>query len=325
MASGFLVALAAPAGAGRTPNYVHFGATSNVPLSVQWSSNLFEVGAAVAIVARSDSFADSLAAGALAGALNAPVLLNPAGEGLHSTIASELARLGVDDVLAIGGTAAVSPMAVADMEAEGYTVQRVAGENRVATAAAVMDLAFYDVSETLYLARAFGTGSSAFADSLGAGMLAGTGAAPLMITDTPTLSDETRAVIESHTSLTRVVIVGGTAAVSGTVETQLRGMGLDVERIAGATRFETAALVADRSFDPARSRVVAVVDGLSDNSWASGYPASAAGGGAVVLTNGNAVPDPTRSFLESQDTGTMYCAPEVGHDACIAAEALLNG
>jgi hypothetical protein len=177
----------------------------------------------------------------------------------------------------------------------------------------------------VYLARAFGTGSSAFADSLGAGMLAGSGAAPLVITDTATLSAETRAVIESHASLVRVVIVGGTAAISGAVETELRGMGLDVERVAGATRFETAALAADLSFDPARSRVVAVVDGLDDNSWASGYPASAAAGGAVVLTDGNSVPAPTRSFLASQDTGTMYCAPEVGHDACILAEDLLNG
>lgn len=102
-------------------------------------------------------------------------------------------------------------------------------------------------------------------------------------------------------------------------------MGLEVERIAGTTRFETAARIADQSFDPDRSRVVAVVDAFHTNSWASGFPASAAAGGAVVLSEGETLPAETESFLTSQDTGNLYCAPEVGHDACLAAEDLLNG
>jgi putative cell wall-binding protein len=325
LALATLVAASSPARAGGTGDYTHFGATNNVSLSVQFSQQLFGVGSSVAILVRSDSFADSLAAGALAGVLDAPVLMNPPGAGLDARISNELARLGVDLVVVVGGTAAVSDQTEADLASEGYTVSRRAGANRVATAAAVMAMSDYDGAETVYIARAFGTGSSGFADSLGAGMLAGTNGGPLVITDTATLSSETQAAIEARSSLTRAVIVGGTAAVSGAVESQLRGLGLDVERIAGATRFETAALTADQSFDPGRSRVVAIVDGLHTNSWASGYPASAAAGGAVVLSDGSSIPAPTRSFLESQATGIVYCAPEVTHEACEAADVFLNG
>jgi hypothetical protein len=184
----------------------------------------------------------------------------------------------------------------------------------------VMGQALYDGAEVVYIAR-----SDSFADSLGAGMLAGSGAAPLVITETARLTADTRAAIVDHPALTTAVIVGGTAAVSDAVAAELATLGLDVERVAGGSRFDTAALTADRSFDPGRSRVVALVDAFHADSWTSGYPASAAAGGAVVLSDGNTVPAPTRSFLSSQDDGVLYCAPEVGHDACLEAEALLNG
>src|SRR5688500_13864097 len=76
--------------------YRHFAAPTNVRVSVQWSEALFPSGATPAFVVRSDGFADSLAAGALAGSIGVPVLLNPPGGGLDPYIDAELARLGVD-------------------------------------------------------------------------------------------------------------------------------------------------------------------------------------------------------------------------------------
>lgn len=309
--------------------YTHFGASNNATLSRQWAKELFPSGATDAILVRSDNFADSLAAGALAGLIGAPVLMNPPGGGLNSDVAAALDELNALNVRVIGGTAAVSAQTVSDLEAAGYEVRRIAGENRVATGAAVMAEEEYDGSTFVYLARAFGDGSTAFADSLGAGMLAGTQGIPLLLTATESLSTETRDAITASPTVDTVFIVGGTAAVSPATEDQLVAMGLDVERIAGPDRFETAARVADLSFDPGRSGAIAVVDGLDANSWASGYPASAAAGGAVVLSAGDELPDATSSFLDSQattaTTDDLYCAPEVDHNACLAADAELNG
>lgn len=300
--------------------YTHFGASNSVSLSIQWSQALFGDGAApTVILARSDSFPDSLAAGALAGSIGAPVLLNPPGGGLDDRLAVELNRLGTASVRIIGGTAAVSEQTVADLEAAGITVQRRAGENRIATAVAVMQ-GEYGEPTAVYLARAFGDGSSAFADSLGAGMLAGTNGTPLLLTTTESLSPETRAALAG---VDLVVIVGGTAAVSPAVAQELRSMGIDVQRIAGVDRFETAAQIADESA-VADQPLIALVDGFHASSWVSGYAASVAAGGAVVLANANELPAPTSTFLSSQDGGELFCAPEVGHDACLAAEALLN-
>src|SRR5688500_12176442 len=89
----FVVLPGSPAAA-----YTHFAAPTNVRVSVEWSETLFPSGATAAILVRSDGFADSLAAGALAGSIGAPVLLNPPGGGLDPNIDNELARLGVERV-----------------------------------------------------------------------------------------------------------------------------------------------------------------------------------------------------------------------------------
>jgi putative cell wall-binding protein len=319
-ALGLLVLAAAPAQA----RYTHLGATTNVALSVQWSQQLFPTGATSAIVVRDDGFADSLAAGADAGASGAPVLMNPPAAGLDPRIENELARLGATRVLLIGGTAAVSAQTESDLQADGYLVVRSAGANRIETAAHVMQDEFEDV-DSVVLARAFGDGTAGFADSLGAGMLAGSMIRPLLLTETATLSTATRDVLAATPSVTRVVIAGGTAAVSDAVVAQLQGMGLTVERVAGTDRFATAVALASRSLDD--DGIVALVDGVHANARASGVPASASGRGAVVLANGTALPEATRAFLDAQpeDAHELFCSPEVDHNVCLAAEAVLNG
>ena len=48
----------------------------------------------------------------------------------------------------------------------------------------------------------------------------------------------------------RVLLLGGTGAVSEQAEAQLAGAGLDVERLAGAGRYDTAARVSATVFAP---------------------------------------------------------------------------
>lgn len=313
--------------------YDHLAASDNVSLAVRWSSTLFADGDAdEAVLVRSDSFADSLAAGALAGAIGAPVLMTPPGASVDDRVLDELARLGVDRVWAIGGTAAVSAAAVSALEVAGYDVLRLAGADRTATAAAVLAGAgggdLYDGVDTVYLARAFADDASrAFADSLGAGMVAGSLGRPLLLTETGRLSSSSRAAIEAS-GATIVVVAGGTAAVSEAVVEELRAMGVGVLRIAGADRFATASSLAGASFDEDRSRLVALVEGLDANSWASGFAAAAAAGGAVLLADGAALPAPTVDRLAAIAAATgdavLVCAPEVDDTACARAAHVLG-
>ena len=73
--------------------------------------------------------------------------------------------------------------------------------------------------------------------------------APLLLTKRDSLPDETRAEI-TRLRATKVYIIGGTPTISATVASQVDAMpGVSIERIAGADRYETSAIIARRLQD----------------------------------------------------------------------------
>jgi putative cell wall-binding protein len=309
-----------------------------VATSVAWSQAKFnDDTGSTAVLGRSDSFADSLAAGALAVQTNAPLLLNAPGDTLDQRVIDELDRLGssLTDVRIVGGTAAVSQAVQDRLESLGYATERLAGTNRVETAVAVARDAgtedggrLYASSTEAYLARAFGDGTAAWADSLAGGVVAASHDGPLLVTETETLSTAVDAYLSAHATITTVYVLGGTAAVSTNVVHQLQAKGITVNRLAGDNRFGTAVAASDRSFDGGPGRIT-LVDGLTSTSWASGF-AGGFRGGALLLVNGDDVPRETQDALHAygerqDDDHWLYCAPEVHQKACDDAETLVNG
>ena len=83
-----------------------------------------------------------------------------------------------------------------------------------------------------------------FADALASGGAQAAIGAPLLLTPSGSLAPATRAELE-RLGVARVVILGGTAAVSEDVADELRARDIEVERIGGATRIETAVEIAE--------------------------------------------------------------------------------
>jgi len=78
-----------------------------------------------------------------------------------------------------------------------------------------------------------------FADALNAGPLSSYyDKAPILLTHANELDEAVKQEI-SRLGATKVVIIGGQAAISKTIEDELSSMNLGVERISGATRYET--------------------------------------------------------------------------------------
>ncbi len=201
--------------------------------------------ASTVVLARADTFPDALAGSYLAGALEGPILLTGS-DALHPAAAAELDRLGARTVLLLGGEVALSPAVAAAAAAGGRQVVRLGGDDRFATArqvaeqpgpAAVGDLP--DRGRTALVAR-----GDDFADALAAGPLAARLGMPLLLTGGDRLSPDARGALEAL-QIRTVVLAGGTAGISEAVADELRAAGLAVERIAGASRFETARALAD--------------------------------------------------------------------------------
>lgn len=127
-------------------------------------------------------------------------------------------------------------MAVAQTGPVAVPVQ---GANRVATAIEASKL--FGSADTVVLA----TGKD-FPDALGGSALAGAVDGPILLTLGATIEPAVLAEID-RLGATDVYILGGTGVVPAAVETALKGEGLNVTRLAGANRYATAKLVADKT------------------------------------------------------------------------------
>lgn len=170
-------------------------------------------GAEVVWLATGGSFADALAAAPAAVADEAPLLLTGHAE-LPDATADELARLDPDQVVVVGGTAAVTD-AVKDAAAAAGSADadRVAGANRFSTAVQIAERTDteHGTGSVSYLA----TGAD-FPDALAAGPAAAKDDAPLLLATREILPEETREALLARGDDT-VRLVGGTSALSDAV------------------------------------------------------------------------------------------------------------
>lgn len=132
----------------------------------------------------------------------------------------------------------VPVLAVAD-DHDVVEVTRVAGPDRVATAVAASRRAFPDGADAAVIAS-----DRDFPDALAAAPLAAQLGGPVLITgerlDARVRDELRRLEVES------VTVVGGVRAVPYLAQAELEHLGFAVDRIAGADRYDTAALIARR-------------------------------------------------------------------------------
>ena len=205
----------------------------------------FDDGAETALLARADDFPDALAAAPLVGALQAPLLLARR-DALPAVTQVALRRLGVRRVVLLGGPDALSRR-VEDRLAASHRVERLAGADRVGTAAAVARRAaqtpLLDGRRTAVLVNGW-----RYPAALAAGPLACAHRLPILLTRPGGLPAQTRSVL-ADLRIERVLVVGGTAAVGARVARQLGEAGYEVLRTAGPDRTATAARLATTAVD----------------------------------------------------------------------------
>ncbi len=208
------------------------------------SRTTYPSGVDTVYLATGADFADALAVAPLASSKAAALLLSTAKD-LPAVTVAELKRLSPKKVVFVGGKGVLDERLKDRLKAvlgAGIVVERLAGADRYATARAVA--ATYRTASTVYLAT-----GSAYADALGAAAVAGAEGAPVVLSpggakslDTATLS------LLSSLDTSKVVIVGGTGAVSRGISDQLTARKMTVVRYSGADRYATNTALNDAAF-----------------------------------------------------------------------------
>jgi putative cell wall-binding protein len=180
-------------------------------------------------------------------------------------------------------------------------VQRIAGADRYATAAAISRASFPTTAATVVIVA--GDGATLGPDGPVAATLAARLRGPVLLTDADALPAATAAEL-ARLRATAAVIVGGTGAVAPAVATRLAALGLAVTRLAGESRYETAARVAERVGAPQRTAFVADGDGLVDAATVAG--AAGALGAPLLYVTATTVPAATAAALAALGVTRTY-------------------
>ncbi|GAA1804985.1 MAG: cell wall-binding repeat-containing protein [Actinobacteria bacterium] len=183
--------------------------------SAKISSLNYAAGPETTYVASGEVFPDALSGAPVAGKTPGPLLLIES-DGVPGIVKKELERLQSKRIVVLGGENTITPETYAFLTR--YTtgaVARWAGDDRFSTSATISSNSFAPGVGTVYVAS-----GRVFADALSAAPVGGRDGNPVLLVDTNSIPSSVDAELK-RLKPNKIVIVGGPASVSSTVEAQL--------------------------------------------------------------------------------------------------------
>ena len=263
-----------------------------------------DAGVATFVVANGWSPADVGAAAVLAARTDGAVVVYTAGDELSTETAMLLREASPAEVIIVGGTAAVSRDVRAQIRAASAEsgISRITGADRADTAAGTARRILGVPSQAGRVTVIVANGWSPPDIGAAAALAARSGRAAVIYTGADRLPEASAALLRDY-QVARVILIGGTAAISQDVHDAIAAAGgASISRLTGADRVDTAAQTAQRVLaDPA-----AAPDGITlviANGWSppdvgvAAALAAATQNAAVAYTSQRTLPAATAALI----------------------------
>jgi len=194
-----------------------------------------------------------------------------------------------DNTLGAAGAALQAAPAAGDLD---FSVERLSGADRYATAAALSREFFSPGVPVAVVA----TGAN-FPDGLAAGPAADQLGGPVLFVRRTSIPGATRAEL-LRLKPQRIVVAGGTTAISSAVRAELDTLTSGpATRVAGASRYDTAAALSQHAF-PGGASIAYLATGASFPDALAGGPAAGVQDAPMLLTSRTRLNSATRAELE---------------------------
>ena len=269
------------------------------------------------VLAYGEDFPDGLTGVTLAYAKDAPILLTTKDKLPQATL-SEIQRLGAKNVYILGGTGVISSNIEQQLKSLNYNIERICGMNRFHTAIEVGKAIKNNNTDTVVIATAYN-----FPDTLSIGPAAARNNMPILYTDKDNLTSETRqALIEWN--IKKVVISGGTGVVSSQIDSQLKALGISIERLCGSDRYSTSLSIVKR-FNLNNTKKFVLAKGEDFPDALSGGALAAKNDSSMLLTSQNCVSDDAISYFDAMKAQDMYLLGGTGAISDNVKDQIKNG
>ncbi|WP_187441969.1 cell wall-binding repeat-containing protein [Sutcliffiella horikoshii] len=180
--------------------------------------------------------------------------------------------------------------------------KRISGAERYSTANEIA-LEGWDKAETIVVAS-----GQNFPDALAGAPLAFKLDAPILLTKKDSLPDQTMQMIKKL-GAKKVILLGGTGAVSENVQKSIEAIqGVKVERINGATRYETAAKIAEHLGGSPEKAVIANGSNFPDALAIAPYAAKNGYPILLIKEKADTINEPTAKLLRDKEIKSTIVA-----------------
>ncbi len=253
-------------------------------------------------IANGYSYPDALAGAPLANYYDAPMLLT-SGKRIEASILSEIERLGANDIIILGGTAAIS-QAVEDELAQSYTVTRFAGANRYETAEKIAK-SLLDLTEPPYQIAI--VSAENYPDALSISPFAAGRCDPIVFSNkTGKLSANLTKLLKDK-DIHNAVIVGGANAVGNDCKKNLEQCGFEyISRIGGKDRYETSLRIAEHYYDCYDIPIVFATGENYPDALAGGVFAARLSAPIILLNPKNGKSPAISKYVEGVNPRNIY-------------------
>ena len=233
-----------------TPAPGRIGGKDRIDTAIKISKDNYDRSKTV-IVVRHDLFPDSMTASVLAKLKDAPILLNPT-DRLDSRVGDEIKRLGAEEVIIVGGENSVSEKVREELRSydSDKNVERISGTDRYGTSEMVAKRVTGITGKKNIAVVASG---QVFPDALSVGSFASRDAYPILLVKKNSIPSQIERAIKDL-DINKTYIAGGTDTIAKSTEAKLPSV---LERMAGATRYETSVAIAKSKFGESKEAYVA--------------------------------------------------------------------
>ena len=218
--------------------------------AVRASGVAFPTTAVAVVIASADDWKTAVTAPALAGTVKGPLLFVTKGT-IPSVVAAEIKRLKPRSAYIIGSSSVISTATLNAVHALGPWCERVGAASPIGSSNAVMRrnvqlMGKNTAGRRLWDGTLMLASSSDLADLQSAASLSARKRWPMLLTNGPGLSAETLTAIRDINPAT-VIVIGGPGVVSDAAVKAVKTRVKTVFRLSGATRYDTALRLAERT------------------------------------------------------------------------------
>lgn len=224
------------------------------------------------ILVNGSAISDALTSTPLAKLKDAPILLINR-DSVSKEVLDKMKSMGVKNVTIIGGDNSISASVESGLKSDGYSVNRIAGDNRYQTSYKIAGELFKDKKDISSIAIV--NGRKGLADAISFSSVAGYNSIPILLSDNSGVLKEIDDILKDK-NINDTYIIGGFSSIPKEAESSYKS----VTRLSGINRNDTNAKIIEKFYPnnelkevfivkDGKEDVQTLIDGLAVGAYAS--------------------------------------------------------